>query len=285
MRYLSLPMKEINPRLPETQDPARLQVLLRENSPRIGTGEEMRRPVVITLPGGGYAFTSEREADPVALPFLNAGFQSLTLYYSCAPDRYPAALLEVAATVAWVRRNAGELHADPDNIYVCGFSAGGHLAASSGILWNEPCIAETLGIENRLARPDGMILCYPVILYGTDSHKGSFENLLGRGLPDEEYAKLSLEKRVDDTTPPAFLWHTWEDGGVPVENSLKLASALHAHRIPFELHVYPYGDHGLSVANEQSSATDQDSLRDPHVATWMNLCIDWIRIQSSRKSQ
>ncbi len=283
MRYMSLTMKELNPRLPETVQPARLQVLLRDNSPRIGSGEDMRRPVVLVLPGGGYSITSEREADPVALPFLNAGFQALTLDYSCAPDRYPAALLQAAATIAWVRENAAKLHADPENIYVCGFSAGGHLAASAGILWNEPVIAETLGIDNRLARPDGMILGYPVIMYNDKGHKGSFENLLGPGLPEEAYTKLSLERRVDDTTPPAFLWHTWEDGSVPLENTLELAAALRAHKIPFELHVYPYGGHGLSVANEQSSQTDQPEIRDPHIATWMNLCIEWIKIQSSRR--
>ena len=279
MLFKKLTMREVNPRLPETENEATLQVCLRENYENLGDGVDMRHPVVITLPGGGYAYTSPREADPVALQFLAAGFHSLTLYYSCAPDRYPAALLQVAATILWVRQNAEELHADPNRIFVLGFSAGGHLAASAGILWKEPILAETLGVDSRLLRPDGMILGYPVIMYNSLGHKGSFYNLLGKDLTDEEYEKFSLEKRVDDDTSKAFLWHTWADGSVPVENTLELASALRRHNIPFELHVYPTGGHGLSVVNEQSSRPDQPALRDPHIATWMPLCIEWLKQQ------
>ena len=277
MQYKLLTMPEINPNLPKTVNPATVQVCLRENYEGIGTGVDMKRPVVIVLPGGGYAYTSPREADPVAMQFFAAGFQTLTLYYSCAPDRYPAALLQVAATILWVRRNAEELHADPNRIFVIGFSAGGHLAASAGTMWKEPILSETLGAESRLFRPDGMILGYPVIMYNELGHKGSFKNLLGEGLTDEEYGKFSLEKRVDDDTCKAFLWHTWADGGVPVENSLEMAKALRKHNIPFEMHIYPTGGHGLSVVNEQSSRDDQPQMRDPHIATWMNLCIEWIK--------
>ena len=284
MELKKLNLRDIEPRLPETVNPASLQVMLHDNCPRTMQGEDTRRPVVIVMPGGAYAYTSPREADPVAIPFFSAGFQALTLYYSCKPDRWPAALLQAAATIAWVRKNAVELHADPDNIYVCGFSAGGHAAGSIAILWNEPVIAETLGIDNRLCRPDGMILGYPVITAGEYAHRGSLNNLLGEGQPEEAYQRLSLELRVDDTTPPAFLWHTWEDA-LPVENTMLLASALRAHKVPFELHIYPYGPHGMSVATEESSLPDQTNIRDAHVATWMPLACEWVKIQAARSKK
>ena len=281
MECRKLDVREINPRLPETVNPAWLQVMLHDNCPRTMQGEDTRRPVIIVMPGGAYAYTSPRESDPVAIPFFAAGFQVLTLHYSCKPDHYPAALLQAAATVAWVRENAEELHADPKNIYVCGFSAGGHAAGSIAILWNEPVIHETLGIDNCLCRPDGMILGYPVITAGSFAHRGSLNNLLGEGQPEEAYQKLSLELRVDDTTPPAFLWHTWEDA-LPMENTMLLAQALRAHKIPFELHIFPYGPHGMSVANEESSLPEQTNIRDPHVGSWMQLACEWVKIQSKR---
>ena len=149
--------------------------------------------------------------------------------------------------IAHIRENAAQYHVRPDAIAVCGFSAGGHLSASSGILWNEPVIAETLGIENRMARPDAMILSYPVITSGEHAHRGSFECLLGERANDAAWLeRLSLERRVDGTTPPTFLWHTFADELVPVENALLLASALRRADVPFELHIFPEGIHGLS---------------------------------------
>ncbi|MGI6337650.1 MAG: alpha/beta hydrolase [Eubacteriales bacterium] len=280
MKLYDYNLHEINPNLPQTVNPAHVQVLLRENSARIGTGIDMRRPVVINFPGGGYAHLSERESDPVSLQFSAAGFQALTVYYSCTPDRYPVQLLQAAAVVAWVRQHADELLADPENIYVCGFSAGGHLAASTGILWKEPVISETLGVDAKMCRPDGMILGYPVITYGTFANPGSFHNLLGKNQPPQVYEKLSLQTRVDDTTPPAFLWHTFSDDAVPLENTLMLASALRAHMIPFELHIFPDGPHGLSVANTQSSLVGSETLINPHVSEWMKLAVEWVRLQS-----
>ncbi len=285
MRLLEKNIREIEPRLPETVNPSRVEIKLHDISARIGDGLHMRRPCVITLPGGGYAGLSDRESDAIAVPFFNAGFQSVTLYYSVAPDRYPAALLQVMALVAWLRRNAEELNVDPGSIYVCGFSAGGHLAASAGTLWKEPVVRETLGVDSRLCRPDGMILCYPVILYGELGNKGSFHNLLGEGLAEDEYGRLSLERHVDADTPPAFLWHTWSDEAVPVENSLRMADALRRHGVSFEMHIFPYGCHGLSTANEESSARAQSEIRDGHVAHWVELACEWIRIQKARSEE
>ncbi len=273
-----LTLSEINPRLPRPLTPCRFYAYLHEPSPEISTDPAWARPAVVVVPGGAYFFTSDREADPVAFQFLAQGYHVFTLRYSIEPDRYPVSLLQLAALIAHIRENAAAYHVRPDAIAVCGFSAGGHLAASSGILWNEPVIAETLGIENRQNRPDAMILSYPVITSGEFAHRGSFDNLLGERKDDPAWlARLSLENRVDGTTPPAFLWHTWADELVPLENSLLLATALRRAGVPFELHVFPDGLHGLSLANEFTRSDDRNDQVIPAVAQWMGLAQVWLR--------
>jgi len=277
MKYQEIDLRKEFPSLPQWQYPCRLTAWLREISEHLGYGpEKQKHPVMIVVPGGGYSNTSPREADPIALQFFAANFHVFTLRYSCAPDRYPTALLQTAATILYVRQHAEELHADPDHIYVIGFSAGGHLAACSGILWKEPILSETLGVPSEMLKPNGMVLGYPVISWGAHAHTGSFHNLLGEDAAEEQCMALSLETRVDGDTVPAFIWHTFGDSGVPLENSLLLADALRKHDIPFELHIYPEGPHGLSTADGQSWVEGNDSLRQPHVTSWMPLCIDWL---------
>ncbi|MBQ8537027.1 MAG: alpha/beta hydrolase, partial [Clostridia bacterium] len=183
-----------------------------------------KRPVVIVCPGGAYEFCSQREAEPIALPFLANGYHAAVMNYSTAPARFPTALLEVGQLVKTLREQA-DWPIDPDRIYVLGFSAGGHLAASYGALWQEPWVCDALGCASKTLRPAGMILCYPVITSGKGSHEGSFRNLLGERY-DEMKASLSLENRITKNAPPAFIWHTGEDETVPVVNALKMVSAL-----------------------------------------------------------
>lgn len=278
MIYRELTLSEINPRLPAPQTPCRVYACLQTPSESIGPAQDKSRPAVIVVPGGSYFFTSDREADPVACQFLAAGYHVFTLRYSVEPDRYPMSLLQLAALIAHIRENAAQYHVRPDAIAVCGFSAGGHLSASSGILWNEPVIAETLGIENRIARPDAMILSYPVITSGEHAHRGSFECLLGERANDAAWLeRLSLERRVDGTTPPTFLWHTFADELVPVENALLLAAALRRADVPFELHIFPDGIHGLSLANELTQSDGRADQIVPAAAQWMGLCLVWLK--------
>ncbi len=196
-----------------------------------------KRPLVLICPGGAYAYTSAREGEALALQFLAMGCHAAVLKYSCAPARYPVALTELAAAMVLIRRHEEEWHVEPEGVIVLGCSAGGHLAASLGTLWNESFLAKAVDVaekDRRLLRPDGMILCYPVITSGKYAHRGSFENLLGEEAGREECGKdvnsllsrLSLETRVTEETPPSFIWHTFTDGSVPVEISLLLVSAL-----------------------------------------------------------
>ena len=245
-----------------------LYTYLRSPSPEM---PERPRPAVVICPGGGYQMTSDREAEPVALRFLALGFQCFVLRYSVAGQAiFPGPQLELAAAVALVRRRAAEWMVNSEKIVVCGFSAGGHLAASLGVFWTRELLTAPLGLRAEEIRPNGMILAYPVITSGAFAHRGSFENLLGSRY--EECLELaSLEKQVSPDTPPAFLWHTWDDDGVPVENSLLLAGALRKHGIPLEMHLLPSGPHGLSLATEETGPSAESC------APWSEWAARWLR--------
>ena len=235
------------------------------------------RPLVLICPGGGYAYTSDREAEIFAMQFLAFGYHAAVLRYSCAPARYPVALCELAASVRLIREHAAEWHVNPEKILVQGCSAGGHLAASLGVFWQEEFLAKELGLkagEQELLRPDGLILCYPVITAGEFTHRGSMENLLGERKA-ELTEKLSLENQVTDKTPPTFIWHTFTDGSVPVENSLTFVSALRRAGVSTEFHMYSCGGHGLGLANRLSRHVNGGGMQ-PECTSWISLAHTWI---------
>ena len=236
-----------------------------------------KRPLVLLCPGGGYGRTSDREAESMALQFLAMGYHAAVLRYSCAPAQYPTALMELASSIVLIRRHAEEWHIDADKIVVQGCSAGGHLAASLGMFWDEDFLAEGIGLsasEHELLRPNGMILCYPVITSGEFAHRGSFENLLGER-EAELGEKMSLEKQVSEKTPKAFIWHTFADQSVPVENSLLLVSAMRKAGIPTEFHMYPKGQHGLALANHLTETADGRALQE-ECTSWVGLAHTWM---------
>ena len=232
------------------------------------------KPMVIVCPGGAYSFCSDREAEPIAAKYLAAGFHAAVLRYHCAPARYPVAMCELAWSVALCRRMAAKWHINTDAIFVVGFSAGGHLAASLGTLWDDPVLHACLSPDYSW-RPNGQILCYPVITMREFAHIGSRDNLLGAHAQPNMLERLSLEKQVNDKTVPAFLWHTYEDGAVPVENSLLYASALSKHKIPFELHVFEKGQHGLSTCEDITSDLGNEIV--PDNQSWIDMSIRFIR--------
>jgi len=244
---------------------AELTIYARDNSPEIDPAR--RYPAVLICPGGGYGMCSDREAEPVALPFLAAGCTAAVLRYSVAPARHPTQLHEAAAAMAYLREHADEFHIDPARIFVCGFSAGGHLAAMLGCLWHETP-------QGELARPTGIILSYPVISGGKYAHRGSFENLTGGDAALTE--ALSLEKRVDERTAPAFIWTTADDGAVPAMNSILMAQALAEKKIPYALHIFPQGVHGLSMADELTAPAGCAAMVNSHAAQWFSLAVEWV---------
>lgn len=222
-----------------------------------------KKAIIVICPGGAYRYLSPRESAPVARAFEAMGHETSILYYRIREEGDGPLGLEpvrqLSERVAQLRRD----HPDTP-IYVCGFSAGGHLAATLGVHWR------TLGLE----RPDGLILCYPVITAEEGlCNAESIENIAQAC----ERGFFSLEKHVTHDTPPTFLWHTASDGDVPVENALLFASALRRCGIPFELHIYPFGEHGLSLATEEVEQPEKGRLPDPHVAGWIGQCGEWIR--------
>lgn len=230
--------------------------------------EGTKRRAVLIIPGGGYSHVSRKEGEPVAMHFASMGYQAFVLRYSVAPNVYPTALRETEAAFALIQARAASWSLDLDRMFLIGFSAGGHLALDYVLERSE----ETL-------KPAGLILSYPVVTSGEHAHRGSFENLAGAAdehLKEELLEKLSLEKHIDaEKLPPVFLWSTWTDETVPVENTLMLAAALKRAGVNTELHVYNEGGHGLCLANEVTSEGRADrNVRS--VRNWTQLLKHWL---------
>lgn len=233
-------------------------------------------PCIIICPGGGYSFTSPRESEPVARAYNAQGFHAFVLHYRVSKDHHPTPLTDISNTTALIRKHAEDLNIHPNKIALCGFSAGGHLAASLGVHWNKPYLENYINNKRGLNRPDALVLCYPVISSGKHSHPESFRNLLGENPPMDLYNHLSLERHVGNHTPPVFIWHTVEDELVPMENSLIFIQELKKADVLFEFHLYTHGVHGMSLATEETAEPVKNRLPDSHLASWHKLSADWL---------
>lgn len=260
--------------LEDNNSDARLTCMVPHFLPEMNRTDE-KRPSILICPGGGYGFCSEREAEPIAVHFMEMGFNAYILYYSIYPNHYyPLQLNEVAAAFDTIKQKAAEHHGDAEKIAIIGFSAGGHLAAHYSTAFDSDAVRDNFKDSSR---PFATILSYPVITADERySHRGSFENLLGKYPEGEDVAKYSCEALVKENTPQAFIWHTAEDTCVPVENSLLYARALSKYKIPYELHIYPYGGHGFSTSDCVTANGFCPEL--PHVHNWLDSMKKWIEI-------
>lgn len=222
------------------------------------------KKAVVVCPGGGYSMRAEHEGRGYAEWLNSIGISAVVLEYRVEPYKAPAPACDVQRAIRVVRHELSKLGVE--KVGVMGSSAGGHLAATASVHFNKVFYEPQDEVDEISARPDFTILCYPVIDLYEYRHDGSRINLLGNRVKKEDKDFYSLYKQVTDDTPTAFLWHTSTDQGVPAENSMLYAMALAEHLIPYELHIYPYGGHGLGLAEG-----------DPYVHQWSNALERWLK--------
>lgn len=229
-------------------------------------------PCVIVCPGGGYCGKADHEGEPIALWLNSIGFHAFVLDYRVAPYRQPVPQLDLQRAIRHVRYHAGKYNVRKDAVGVLGFSAGGHLVASVSVFYD---LGKDDGddIDKESCRPDFTVPCYPVIDMETFGHMGSADNLLGADASPELRDRYSLQKRVTADTPPAFLWHTYDDAVVSVRNSIEYAKALELNGVECSLHIYPHGQHGLGLAKDSAD-----------VSTWTKLCEYWLKYITAKQT-
>ena len=234
------------------------------------------RKAILVIPGGGYGnVCSDREGEPIAQSFIPYGYNAFVLSYSTAQTSknvFPSQLIQASKAIAHIKDNAEEYGIDPEQVFAVGFSAGGHLTACLGSLWDLPDIYEKTDMTYGYNKPAGTMLIYPVI----NGHMGSFKNLLGTDEPTDEQLKLvSIDKQVSEKSSPIFMVHTSNDQVVNVKNSLSLANACAEKGILFELHVYPDAPHGAALANEITMCGNPKHNY-PAMSKWVAQAAEWV---------
>ncbi len=227
---------------------------------------------MVICPGGGYQHLAAHEGNDYALWLNQHGITCFVLKYRLGSSgyRHPAMLNDAARAIRWVRAHADEYKIDTHRVGIMGSSAGGHLAATLMTHFDAGDTNASDVVERQSSRPDLGILCYAVITFGEFAHNGSRDSLLGTNQTPELIQYLSAELQVTTNTPTCFMWCTYEDQTVPMENSMMFASALRKNHVPFDLHIYEQGRHGLGL-------NDKPPFANPH--PWANDCLFWLKIQ------
>lgn len=283
------------------------------------------RPVVIICPGGGYHYLSDREATPIALQYVAAGFHAIVLHYGVNEFAVmPGPLKDLADAVSYVRRHSKEWLVNPDQVFVSGFSAGAHVAASLGVFWNNALQLPDYADCPELIRPNGMILGYPVLDLASSTNRldigttpdmkitdisydmihpnmpleqifvmdkrekryfVDFEAAMNAYIFGGPYTKenekfYSLQNQVSIDTPPTFIWHTAQDNLILPANALKFVTALEKFHIPYELHIFGEGGHGLALGTKTTARDDSQIVE--AVQPWMDLAIAWLHRQTKK---
>lgn len=284
---------------------ANLFAYILDNSKEFKTN--INRPAVIICPGGGYLEVSDRESEPVAMRFAAQGYHTFILRYNTYFNKrisdfnnppkgnersiFPGPLFDLAKSMTIIKENANKWFVDIGKVFICGFSAGAHLAASMGVHWQDDFLKKKFRVDSKIFKPNAIILGYPLTDYNLMKEKLLHENqneslrryfeisgkaVFGKDNPtDEELSKLSPVNYVTSNTPPTFIWHTANDSMVYVENSLKFASQLTKNKIPYELHIFEDGPHGLSLCDETTAG--EEIHINPHCSIWFDLAIDWMK--------
>ncbi|WP_238917762.1 alpha/beta hydrolase [Clostridium sp. YIM B02555] len=268
-----------------------------------------KRPAIIICPGGGFLYTSDREAEPIAMKFAGEGYNTFVLRYGTYFNnskldfnnlpkeiegnkgvKYPQPLFDLAKAILTVRENSERWSIDSEKIFLCGFSAGGYVAASLGVHWQDELLKRKFDVDNELFKPNGMILGYPVLDYALmkevlvetndkflhEFWRVSNDSIFGEPEPSNEYIeKLALTNYITEKTPPTFMWHTANDGLVSVRNTLNFANELSKTKIPYELHIFEDGWHGLALCDEVTA--NGDGHINPEVKVWFDMALAWLK--------
>lgn len=286
---------------PERED-VTLTTYVLADSPEMLDGAS--RPAVLICPGGAYLSCSDREAEPVALKFASMGYHAFVLRYSVYLNKdeafesifggverrehtvFPAPIRDIGKAMLTIHEHSDEWLVDTDRIALCGFSAGAHNVATYSVYWDKPILTDHHQVSEEKLRPAATILGYTLSDYlfmretekdemATALFEASVTSLLGEARPnDEKLVEVSPALLVTDKTPPMFLWATAADALVPVGHTLRMGIALSEHKIPFEMHVFEEGPHGLSLATQATA--DSKPLVDQNAAKWIDLAEAWL---------
>ena len=222
---------------------------------------------VLIFPGGGYGMRAAHEGAPVAWWLNTLGITAVVVHYRVHPYNHPQPLSDAVQAMRLTRQHAKEWNIDPARVGVLGFSAGGHLASTISTHYDRADGPAAKEFHRISSRPDVSILLYPVItMTDPHTHAGSRRSLLPNPQDTATIQLLSNEQKVTTDTPPAFLFHTVDDAAVPVENALLYSHSLRAAGVPFEMHLYETGQHGVGLATNN-----------PALKTWPDLCGNWLR--------
>lgn len=258
---------------------------------------ERKSPVMIIVPGGAYMWVSEREGEPIAAEYYARGFSCVVLKYATEgrkffkentyPEKIPVSvfpnpLVALGLTIAKVRSKAHEWNLDPQRIVVAGFSAGGNLAGQISVFWNEMWLSELTDCQSEMLRPDATILAYPMLDCLKGSERARVNEWVNRAMLGNEITETRLREvspiyHVGNHVPPTFIWHTMEDTFVPVTNSLEYAIKLQENRVPYEMHIYQKGEHGIALGDKRTDSMPDHSQVNSQGATWVELSVGWMK--------
>ena len=246
-----------------------------------GNFQISKRPAIIVMPGGAYSFLSDAEGEPVALTFLKEGYNTFVLRYSVGDAcTYPEILEEVSLAIWEVRSHAEEWNINPDAIVLMGFSAGACLAAMSATQWNTPGLAQRLGVPFEGVKPNAAVIAYaPWDNTNTIQKDPKYYNPDCAKIAKDCTPELDFINYTGPHMPPLFIWHNRYDKFVPAINPVMISAKMLELGLPFELHLFQGGEHGMSVCNRLSSYGEEArelNNRNPNVAMWVPMCTNWM---------
>ena len=237
------------------------------------------RPAILVVPGGGYKMVcTDREGEPIALDFVSRGYNAFVLNYRVGEDNhYPDQLLDGASAMVYIRNHAKEFKIDPKRVFAVGFSAGGHLVSTLATMHSDDAVKEYFGEDHLKVKPTGVISSYGVSVLRPNATALTFKRFVGKteGFTDADVERFSIDRLVNESTAPMFLWHTAEDQTVNPEDPYIVGLALKRAGVNHKICMYPYGPHGIALANETTARSYVPGDVQPLADRWTEDAAEW----------